>query len=373
MESQAISGRSFELSPLIHRFSTVSSQARDKSCGVRNRFIALTRGRIARNRMWIALGGVALLTLAFGCTHHRPRSVAISKPAFGPAPGREFSEAGSLRLITFNVWGLPRWINGASAEVERLEPDLVALQEVWTRPARQSVPVSGEWWVAGAAQSRFPFRRTGLVTLSRHPILGGIFFPFRHEAYPDKLVAKGAMKTTLQVGPGVILNLWNVHLQAGARADAVRACQVEELIDWVRHADDNQAADVIAGDFNFGPESPLYTRLTQGLGLVSAASSEGAALVTYDGGGRGGQLCSLDHVFIRLRGGAAGRLGDPETVFTPGTLKERLSDHFGVRVDLRLDAALLAARQEPGRSARFFRPRGPNAAVWLTHAGGGEP
>jgi endonuclease/exonuclease/phosphatase family metal-dependent hydrolase len=249
-----------------------------------------------------------------------------------------------LELVTFNIWGLPNWMTGASPqrfpriakELGALNPDFIALQEVWTKQAREAVPQSDQWWVSSPAHSRGLFRWTGLVTLSRYPVVGGEFYPFRASRLPDKVVSKGALKTTIALGPGVVVNLWNVHMQAG-NCRKVRSSQIAELGSWVRQARDGQIADLVAGDFNSEPGTPEYERLAAELGPGSLGISEPKPFATYGGVAKDhyGWL-SLDHLFIRLPNPVPPALVDSRPVFDAHYPSERLSDHLGVEADVSL-------------------------------------
>lgn len=190
----------------------------------------------------LAVGLCPLLAATVGCVSQGRRSLVVQSPNVPAEASASPAKELDLRLLTFNVWGLPSWINGASGQrfphiadgIEGLRPDVVALQEVWTRQARAAVPAQDGWWMARPAGSWCYFRRCGLVTLSRHRIVSGEFRPFRRAQWPDALVCKGAMKTTIELAAGVRINLWNVHLQAGTsrRASALRGQQIQELSAW---------------------------------------------------------------------------------------------------------------------------------------------
>src|SRR5215472_13595444 len=84
-------------------------------------------------------------------------------------------------------------------ELERLDPDIILLQEAWTSNARKAVPTNGLWAIArGAGQHTF-FQQNGLIILSKFPIVGGEFYPFSRAAFPDRFVNKGALKVTVQI------------------------------------------------------------------------------------------------------------------------------------------------------------------------------
>src|SRR5260370_19855340 len=159
--------------------------------------------------------GVALL--GNGCASYAPRSLVIRPSAFQKVMRVWDSRTVDLRIVSFNVWGLPGWMNGASADrypriaqqLEELQPDLVLLQEVWTKKARAASPAGLEWSTAWSSGQANFFHENGLLTVSRHPILGGEFHPFRASALPDSLGKKAALKATIRVAHRVPLNVSN--------------------------------------------------------------------------------------------------------------------------------------------------------------------
>src|SRR5712675_2003614 len=89
-----------------------------------------------------------LAVLGGGCASYGPRSLVIRPSALPSLMTVGNTGTIDLRIVSFNVWGLPGWMNGASADrypriaqqLEQLQPDLVLLQEVWTRKARAASP-----------------------------------------------------------------------------------------------------------------------------------------------------------------------------------------------------------------------------------------
>src|ERR1044071_5720536 len=77
---------------------------------------------------------LAILSFAgAGCASRRPAPVVLEQqPKTIP---RGLSDGG-IRLVTFNIWGLPGWMTGAPSgrypriarEIERMDPDIVLLQ-----------------------------------------------------------------------------------------------------------------------------------------------------------------------------------------------------------------------------------------------------
>jgi endonuclease/exonuclease/phosphatase family metal-dependent hydrolase len=221
-------------------------------------------------------------------------------------------------------------------ELEKLGPDVILLQEAWTAKARESAPNHGRWSVARAARQHTFFQQSGLMTLSRFPIIGGKFYPFSRAAFPDKFVNKGILKVTVQLSDGQVLNIWNVHLQDGG-PPAVRLSQVRELVAWVKAANDGQIADVVGGDFNCTPDSSLYRELSDALGPTVQELSGDAPFVTWDGlSAKPGSGETLDHIFVRRSTPFQSVRADTHAAFSAGRPEDRLSDHFGVEAVLHL-------------------------------------
>jgi endonuclease/exonuclease/phosphatase family metal-dependent hydrolase len=264
--------------------------------------------------------------------------------------------AATLSVTTFNVWGLPAWINGASSarhrriasELDRLGSDVVLLQEVWTRQchrvlAQQTGGPSRTWWTAAARRKGGVLGQNGLLTLSRHPIASAEFRPFASASFPDDLVNKGALKVTLTIGVDCRINVWNVHLQNG-NSKAVRRHQIEQLVRWVNDADDGQIADIVGGDFNSTPESAEFQRVAAAVGPSVHQLANSPPLPTWDGlklsAGTGP---AIDHIFVRMRTVGGEIAARPRRVFCPPRREDRLSDHMGIEALLSIRAPEAAA------------------------------
>ena len=250
-----------------------------------------------------------------------------------------------IALITYNIWGLPAWLNGASSsrysriarELRHQDPDIIFLQEVWFGRSYQALPAGGTWSIASGPRRPWFARPSGLVALSRFPIIDGEFHPFRARSWPDSLAQKGALKVTIDLGHQRRLNVWNVHLQAGAKHE-IRTRQIAELAEWIREANDDQIADVIAGDFNCTPDSLQYQQLTALLGPDANAITPQQRFITYDGLSRNpAEGRTLDYVFILPRESVQSVRADPKVVFAADRLEDRLSDHLGIHVTLNLE------------------------------------
>jgi endonuclease/exonuclease/phosphatase family metal-dependent hydrolase len=270
-------------------------------------------------------------------------------------------------VTTFNVWGLPSWVNGASSdryrkiasELTQLGSDVVLLQEVWTH--RSFTELSDQtrdsahiWSAASARHKGSFFGQNGLLTLSRYPIVAADVRHFSVANLPDSLMHKGALKITITVGSGQRVNIWNVHLQDGG-STRVRSRQVTELIAWINDAHDGQIADIVGGDFNFTPGSGEFRHFVAAIGPDVHQLAGDAAFPTWDplklvpGSGE-----ALDHIFVRMREPADEIHAMPRRVFAASRREDRLSDHMGMEALLTFGS--IPEHREPvllGRRTEF--------------------
>ncbi|HEX6276348.1 MAG TPA: endonuclease/exonuclease/phosphatase family protein [Polyangiaceae bacterium] len=257
--------------------------------------------------------------------------LAAASPARADAPLK-------MRVVSWNVWGVPVITPEREARMAQipaallaLEPDVVCLQELWE--VRDAERVAKELGARGLVHSRRfdgPGGRTGLFVASKWPLGDGRFRPFSLGRRPhslwhlDWLVEKGVAEVTVRTPAGE-LRLENTHLQAQYRTDeygAERLAQASELILGGRE----RSADalLVAGDFN-GHGDELPRRVIRDLGELEDASPSSSEDTLYV---RGGRDSSLRVLAAKTALGQAFRLESGETL--------PLSDHAAVVVDLEL-------------------------------------
>jgi endonuclease/exonuclease/phosphatase family metal-dependent hydrolase len=289
---------------------------------------------------------LALVIGVDGCASSRPAPLLVEHQVMA-VPASCSYKGLSLKLVTYNIWGLPSWMTGArpgrypriARELERLDPDIILLQEAWTAKARKAAPDNGRWALARAAGQHSFFQQSGLVTLSKCPIVGGEFYPFSRAAFPDRFVKKGVLKVTIQLAEGQVLNVWNVHLQEGSSSE-IRRSQVRELVSRVQAAEDGQIADLVGGDFNCTPESPLCRELANSLGPSVQQLGDTDAFVTWDGlSAKRSAGRTIDYIFIRDRTPCQDVQAGQHVAFTAATMEQRLSDHLGIEAVVNLSPA----------------------------------
>ncbi|GAA96490.1 hypothetical protein E5Q_03158 [Mixia osmundae IAM 14324] len=331
----------------------------------------------------------------------------------------------SLRILTLNIWGLKfvskdrqarvraigdilaasgpstsgsndsRSSTGSAKSTDALQSvsarssgyDLVCLQEVWVRAdgehlklrARESGLIYSRFFYSGALGS-------GLLMLSRHPIVESNINPYRLNGQPlhviqgDWFVGKAAGSIVVDV-PGVgLVEVFNTHLHApgGEGPDewrrAHRLSQAYELGKLADAASLKGRHAVVCGDLNSRPES-LVIRMLQERGNLQDAWAQSRpsshassaprqmtpqSALQYDGVTCDSPICSytvgkhisddarqsggkrLDYVLFSSHPSATRRLEARSckvvcTELTPG-YSFSLSDHFGVEAVLSLGA-----------------------------------
>jgi endonuclease/exonuclease/phosphatase family metal-dependent hydrolase len=251
-----------------------------------------------------------------------------------------------LRVLTWNVWGLPAVSTNLEARlamlpeaIAKLDPDVILLQELWIESdgdrLKQSLEQRGYPYASHLAHTKYGM--TGLFTASKLPLKNSDYHPFAsgqigHSFWHlEWLAAKGVGTFVIQTPLGE-LAVQNTHLQAQYDTDlyaAERLSQASEilLIDQQRTA----LPLVLGGDFNTGAEELPRQALFDLDGLSDTTPSP-----------------RPDTIYVRSGGSVAIHLVDTRQAFTePVRLQNgvttELSDHPAVVVDLELSACASCA------------------------------
>lgn len=221
---------------------------------------------------WLA----ALTILALGCgTTDEPTEPTAAATASVPdvqvsdeGPGEPLS--GTLRVLTYNVHGLPAEItgddtNGRMAQIQPLMAgfDIVGLQEDFTDEGHALL-------TGGLVQKlvRFVLPKDGHIfgsglTLLHDPAIDEVLRDQQHfercNGYTnhasDCLASKGIQMVRLRVAPGVEIDVYNSHFEAGGSSDdeAARASHVDHLVGMISTLSEGRAV-IFTGDTNLHPE-----------------------------------------------------------------------------------------------------------------------
>jgi endonuclease/exonuclease/phosphatase family metal-dependent hydrolase len=270
-----------------------------------------------------------------------------------------------LRVLSFNVWGLPppigrdvsERLSRVMAELAGFDCDLALFQEVWTEDGRRQLIEEGRR--LGYPHSFHPPgpapRSSGLLALSRLPLRGTRFRRFTLCGLPERLTqmdyyaGKGVARFEVEVGDTAVAIL-NTHMHARyapARAvDAYRGHRTAEVIEMAEELLAETGPLVAVGDFNMRDTADEYRVLTGLTGLVDAAAALDVRLPTttlqnaYRASRGAVNESRLDYVFCRaglhrgIRPVECRRVYD-ETIEVAGE-PGAYSDHAGVLAELEI-------------------------------------
>jgi endonuclease/exonuclease/phosphatase family metal-dependent hydrolase len=244
-----------------------------------------------------------------------------------------------LRVLTWNVWGVPFVSSHLEARtralpeaIATLDPDLILLQELWQKE-------HGALVAAGLERHGYRFARhfaatapgkTGLFIASRLKLSAGSYRPFAIGRMPhsfwhlDWLVSKGVAECVLETPLGPVW-VQDTHLQAQYVTDtygAERLAQASELV--VIDRPEPHRPMILAGDFNSAADDLARTTLRAVGGFSDATES-----------------AAPDTVYVRSGGSITIRVLGFRSAFAAPVLladgtRTPLSDHAAVVVDLEL-------------------------------------
>ena len=259
-----------------------------------------------------------------------------------------------LKVLSWNIW----WRYGPweqrrpaiESTIERCEPDVIALQEVWSDGGRDQAAILSERF---GMEHRYEARieregiRFGNAILSRWPI--------SHSASRDLPAleerCEGRLVLLAQVdGPRGAFRLFSTHLNYRLDHSHVRQAQVREIATFISSQGPSGFPPILCGDFNAAEESDEIRLLTGDArcavpGLVFRQAwrngSDGGPGYTWDN--RNPFVAPelepnkrIDHIFV----------GEPLTGGAGHVVRCRLvgnepvdgmwpSDHFGLLAELR--------------------------------------
>ncbi len=204
----------------------------------------------------------------------------------GEAKPKPRLEQGRLRVITYNVAGLPEGVS-RSRPVQNLPRigellsryDLAVVQEDFAYPdvlrQRLRLPYGSAPFVRGE-QLHFgdglsQFSRLPLTEVARVPwsACHGVF-----EAFFDCLTPKGLMLSRVELVPGETVDVYDLHMDAGWSAEdkSARKAQLEQLASAIERFSAGRAV-IVGGDFNLTrKEAELLRKFATRTGLTDACT-----------------------------------------------------------------------------------------------------
>jgi sphingomyelin phosphodiesterase 2 len=270
-----------------------------------------------------------------------------------------------LNVLTLNTWGIPYAADYAlrtqalAATLARSDLDVVCLQEVWTDGDVERLTRAAHAGGLAYAQ-HFPsgVMGSGLLTLSRYPIIDVDFYRYRLGGtvetiwHGDYIAGKGVGLVRIQT-PGGMLDVYNTHAIAQYHPDpidAYRAHRAAQLYEATRYitAETTTNPLIFCGDFNVRADHLGYMVVRMLLGLddvwFSLYPDKPGATSGHDNPyHHSNQAERIDYIF--MRGGQHSTLEPLSAQVSmrriPGT-DIPYSDHYGVLARFDLQPAVSA-------------------------------
>ncbi len=273
-----------------------------------------------------------------------------------------------LRVLSVNMWGLGFGIapdrlarfRALGAILPHLAPDVVGVQEIWMSQDAGRLQAAGA--AAGLPHHAY-FRAgvvgSGLLILSRYPIVAMRFWPFRLSGHPrqvlqgDYYAGKGIGLARLQTPAGP-LDVYNTHFVARYMYGVFdhnlghRLANAYEAARFVNAHSPHHPA-VVLGDFNFHPdEDNMVSLFLEAAGLqdsyAQARPDDPGYTATPDNpySRKREQALRLDYICVRNGTDYAWDIEDSHVALRQRPSGKPYSDHYGVLSDL-----VLCAEQRP--------------------------
>lgn len=177
-----------------------------------------------------------------------------------------------LRVLTYNIWGLPKPTEHAPwryAEIaRRLDPyDVVAFEETWSKKTDVVLPPKTHPYHAFGGKPHGLIGGSGLMAISRYPITESHFRAYKDCSEWECPASKGVLMFRVQVRFGVEIDFYATHLNAWESESLVRSSQILELVGMVHDHSDFSRPIVVLGDFNSDFRSINYWELVGNLSL----------------------------------------------------------------------------------------------------------
>ncbi len=212
-------------------------------------------------------------------------------------------DAVEFNFVSLNLRTIKdRWIRRCGTMLDQLaaaEPDVIALQEAstWSLQARFVAWRLGERGMPSYAVRHVPKRGwkgflEGLAVLSARPIV-------RHGSLDLGGDSRVAQRTWIEVSPGRVVDVVNVHLANGRHNANLRAEQVARLLEWIGPSIQRRPV-IVVGDFNAEPDSipirAMVGRLRSAHILVHGAEPVRTAPAIPPADGWPGHV--IDYIFV---------------------------------------------------------------------------
>lgn len=183
--------------------------------------------------------------------------------------------AKEIKALTYNIWGLPYPISKRIGrfplireKLPSFDADIIALQEAFTDKARVSSKAKGYNFKAYGPGSSFFNLSSGLVIMSKYPIMKTKTIKFDECQGWDCFANKGVVFARILI-EGEELDVYATHLNAEGEDEGPRFYQMRDFTEFVKENSLGRKA-IFLGDFNFTERSFLHDLFKGELGVLDS-------------------------------------------------------------------------------------------------------
>lgn len=210
--------------------------------------------------------------------------VLLGRERQGLAQPEAAPRQGQLVVVTYNVAGLPEGLSNVHPQVNLPiignllnKFDLALVQEDFAYPDLLRQRLRLPYRSAPFARGNQLHFGDGLSVFSKLPMADVERAPWVTchgilDSYQDCLTPKGLARTRVELAPGVPVDVYDAHFDAGPSSGDVKArrAQLEQLLEAIQKSSGDRAL-VLGGDFNLSAaELPQFRERLAALGVVDA-------------------------------------------------------------------------------------------------------
>ncbi len=269
-------------------------------------------------------------------SRRRTALAALALLALLATPARASSRsADTLTVVTLNLWHdsheWPRRLPVILAELRRLRPDVLCLQEVLEHPglpnqAHTLADSLGCHWRFGSVDGPERSKRYGNAVLTPHPLLAS---GERNLEPADDYRAVAHVRFRWR---GHEVDAYSTHLHHTREGGAIRAKQIRHLVAYV-DSTRGRGPVVVGGDFNCElgtPEMDLMTARWRDVSHTVHPHASRAEAATYNPLFEP-NVGVIDHLFVESSQARRVKPVASEVIFrAPAADSVWASDHFGL-------------------------------------------